>query len=92
MIDEARRAEIRRLYYAEHWRIGTTSSELSLREVPLAQATLGLTRLLDDYGASQTDAALETMLERDTPSLASLALWLEQQRRKRHPVACSVRG
>ena len=26
------------------------------------------------------------MLLRDTPSLASLALWLEQERRKRHPV------
>ena len=23
MIDEAQRAEIRRLFYAEHWRIGT---------------------------------------------------------------------
>ena len=30
MISEAQRAEIRRLYYAEHWRIGTIASELSL--------------------------------------------------------------
>jgi transposase len=55
------------------------------REVPLAQATGQLTRLLDDYGAVQTDAALEFVLHRDTPSLASVALWLEQERRRRHP-------
>ena len=30
MISEAQRAEIRRLYYAEHWRIGTIAGELSL--------------------------------------------------------------
>ena len=30
MITEAQRAEIRRLYYAEHWRIGTIATELSL--------------------------------------------------------------
>jgi len=28
MISEAQRAEIRRLYYAEHWRVGTIASEL----------------------------------------------------------------
>jgi transposase len=56
------------------------------REVPLAQATAQLTRLLDDYGAAQTDAALESALRHDTPSLASVALWLEQERRRRHPV------
>jgi hypothetical protein len=60
--------------------------KMTLREVPLAQATAKLTRLLDDYGALQTDAALQAVLERDTPSLASVALWLEQERRKRHPV------
>ena len=56
------------------------------REVPLAQATAQLTRLLDDYGAVQTSAALESALRHDTPSLASVALWLEQERRKRHPM------
>ncbi|MEE8165224.1 MAG: IS21 family transposase, partial [Myxococcota bacterium] len=56
------------------------------REVPLAQATAQLTHWLDDYGALQTEAALEAVLDRDTPSLASVALWLEQERRKRHPV------
>lgn len=56
------------------------------REVPLAQATAQLTRLLDDYGAAPTDAALEFVLRNDTPSLSSLALWLEQQRRRRHPL------
>jgi transposase len=56
------------------------------REVPLAQATAQLTRLLDDYGAVQTDAALESALRHDTPSLASVALWLEQERRRRHPL------
>ena len=30
MIREAQRAEIRRLFYAEHWRIGTIARELSL--------------------------------------------------------------
>ena len=30
MIAEAQRAEIRRLFYAEHWRIGTIARELSL--------------------------------------------------------------
>ena len=30
MITEAQRAEIRRLFYAEHWRIGTIASELGL--------------------------------------------------------------
>jgi hypothetical protein len=56
------------------------------REVPLAQATAQLTRLLDDYGAVQTGAALEFVLRHDTPSLASVALWLEQERRRRHPL------
>jgi transposase len=56
------------------------------REVPLAQATAQLTRLLDDYGAVQTSAALESALRHDTPSLASVALWLEQERRRRHPM------
>ncbi len=54
------------------------------REVPLAQATAQLTRLLDDYGAAETDAALAFVLRNDTPSLSSLALWLEQERRRRH--------
>jgi transposase len=52
------------------------------REVPLAQATAQLTRLLSDYGAAATDAALAHALERETPSLSSVALWLEQQRRR----------
>ncbi|MEE8166253.1 MAG: IS21 family transposase [Myxococcota bacterium] len=56
------------------------------REVPLAQATALLTRLLDEYGAVQTNAALTFALRRDTPSLSSLALWLEQERRRQHPV------
>jgi len=56
------------------------------REVALTQATVQLTRLLDEYGAAQTDAALEFMLQRDTPSLSTLALWLEQERRRQHPV------
>ena len=30
MISEAQRAEVRRLYYAEHWRIGTIARELGL--------------------------------------------------------------
>ncbi len=30
MITEAQRAEIRRLFYAEHWRVGTIARELSL--------------------------------------------------------------
>jgi len=38
--------------------------------------------MVDDYGATATDAALVHALERETPSLSSVALWLEQQRRK----------
>ena len=53
-------------------------------EVPLAQATAQITRLLSDYGTSATEAALAHALERETVSLSSLALWLEQQRRKHH--------
>jgi hypothetical protein len=53
------------------------------REVPLAQATGQLKRMVGDYGATATDAALAFALERETTSLASIALWLEQQRRKR---------
>ena len=30
VIPEAQRAEIRRLFYAEHWRIGTIASEMGL--------------------------------------------------------------
>ena len=30
MISEAQRAEIRRLFYAEHWRIGTIAAQLRL--------------------------------------------------------------
>lgn len=52
------------------------------REVPLAHATSQLKRMVDDYGATATDAALVHALERETPSLSSVALWLEQQRRK----------
>jgi hypothetical protein len=54
------------------------------REVPLSQATAQLTRLLEDYGASATNDALAIALERETPSLSSVALWLEQQRRRQH--------
>jgi transposase len=53
-------------------------------EVPLSQATTQLTRLLDDYGVSATDEALAVAQGRETPSLASVALWLEQQRRRQH--------
>jgi len=53
------------------------------REVSLAQATGQLKRMVDDYGATATDAALAHALERETPSLSSVALWLDQQRRKR---------
>ena len=53
-------------------------------EVPLAQATGQMRRLVDEYGPADTDAALDRALERQTPSLSSVALWLEQQRRS-HP-------
>jgi len=54
------------------------------RDVPLAQATRQLARLLDEYGQAATDAALARALERETFSLSSVALWREQQRRKQH--------
>jgi hypothetical protein len=65
-------------------RAETFFERLLEREVPLAQATAQLARLLDDYGASATDEALAASLERETPSLSSVALWLEQQRRRQH--------
>ena len=54
------------------------------REVPLAQATAQLKQRVGDYGATATDAALAHALGRETVSLSSVALWLEQQRRKHH--------
>lgn len=65
-------------------RAETFFERLLEHEVPLAQATRQLSRLLDDYGASATEEALAVALERETPSLASVALWLEQQRRRQH--------
>ena len=44
MIDAALAARIRRLYYAEHWRIGTIASELGVHHDTVAQA-IGLHRL-----------------------------------------------
>ena len=38
MIPEAQRAEIRRLFYAEHWRIGTIASELGLHPTTVRAA------------------------------------------------------
>ena len=38
MITEAQRAEIRRLFYAEHWRIGTIASELGLHTTTVRAA------------------------------------------------------
>ena len=59
-------------------------AQLLEREVPLAQATAQITQLHRDYGASATDAALAHALENETVSLSSVALWLEQQRRRHH--------
>ena len=44
MIDAALAARIRRLYYAEHWRIGTIASELGVHHDTVAHA-IGLDRL-----------------------------------------------
>ena len=41
MIDDKTRAEIRRLYFAEHWKIGTIASQLGLHH-DTVKATLGL--------------------------------------------------
>jgi len=58
MITEAQRAEIRRLFYAEHWRIGTIARELSLHPdtvraaletVRFNQRTLVRASALDPY-------------------------------------------
>jgi transposase len=54
------------------------------REVPLSQATNTLSRLLEDYGATATDAALGDALAREIQSLSSVALALEQQRRRQN--------
>jgi len=51
------------------------------RGLSLASTTSQLRRLLDDYGAQATDAALALTLECGTPTPSSVAHWLEQQRR-----------
>ncbi len=55
--------------------------EIVQRGLSLPDATRQLVRLLDDYGAEATDAALAETLRRGTPTPASVALWLEQRRR-----------
>jgi transposase len=52
------------------------------RRLSLHAATGQLLRLLDDYGAQATEAALVETLRRGTPTPASVALWLEQRRRE----------
>jgi transposase len=52
------------------------------RGLSLHGATTQLLRLLDDYGAEATEAALVETLRRGTPMPASVALWLEQRRRE----------
>ena len=56
--------------------------EIVLRGLALHSATQQLLRLLGDYGAEATEAALVETLERGTPTPASVALWLEQWRRR----------
>ena len=34
MIDDKTRAEVRRLFFAEHWRVGTISAQLGLHHKP----------------------------------------------------------
>ena len=55
--------------------------EIVQRGLSLPDATRQLVRLLDDYGAEATDAALAETLRRGTPTPASVALWLEQRQR-----------
>ena len=50
----------------------------------LGNATKQLLGLLDDYGADELAAALEHALERGTPTPASVAHLLEQERRRRN--------
>ncbi len=52
------------------------------RGLSLHATTGQLLRLLDDYGAEATEAALVETLRRGTPAPASVALWLEQRRRE----------
>lgn len=67
------------------------------RGLSLTSTTAQLRRLLHDYGAEATDAALALTLARGTPTPSSVAHWLEQQRRRTHaqpgiPVALPERA
>jgi hypothetical protein len=46
-----------------------------------ARQTVQLSRLLDEYGAAELEAALREALERDTPRIASVAFLLARRRR-----------
>lgn len=54
MIDQAKEAEIRRFYFAEHWKVGTIATQLGLHH-DVVRRVLGL-----DKGARSKSAAVDT--------------------------------
>ena len=56
---------------------------LAGRGEPLGPQVSRLLRLLDDYGAAELTAAVETALARDAPGAGGIAHLLEQRRRAR---------
>lgn len=56
---------------------------LAVQGEPLGPHATRLLRLLDDYGATELAAAVETALARDAPGAGAVAHLLEQRRRAR---------
>lgn len=68
MIADEVRAEIRRLFYAEHWRIGTIASELSLHDSTVRRALE--TERFRSSGAQPRPSALDPYLDLIRQTLA----------------------
>ena len=71
MIDAARRAHIRRLFYVEHWKVGAISAQLGIHRNTVYRA------IAPDRSLSAGPPVQPTMLDRDK-SLAG-------QTREPHP-------
>ena len=63
--------------------VATLIERLASRGEALGAPVARLTRLLDDYGAAELAAAVETALDRDACGAGSVAYFLEQRRRIR---------
>ena len=63
--------------------VGELLERLAVRGEPLGPHVRRLVQLLDDYGATELAAAVETALARDAPGAGGIAHLLEQRRRAR---------